>query len=142
MKVLEKFIKKHISKSKRKIYNHKWRKQNKETLANKSKIYRENNKEHISKRESLWHKINNQKPKGIKKSRIADWKYKGLKAKDYNVIYNRYINTFNCDLCYIELYTGKDRRTNSRCMDHNHITGEFRAVVCCKCNNSKLLRMY
>jgi len=141
MKVLELFIKKHIRKSKKKISSHFWHKKNKKIVSIKKKIYRENNKEHISKREAKWHKENDKKPKGLKSSKIADWKYRGL-IGNYNEIYERYINTFNCDLCYIDLSIDKIRKSNSRCMDHNHKTGEFRAIVCCSCNNSRLLRMY
>ena len=63
-----------------------------------------------------------------KKSLFNTWKSRGLTG-DYEAIYTRYINTNNCDLCNIEL--------NKKCMDHNHTTGEFRNIVCPKCNCNK-----
>jgi len=68
----------------------------------------------------------------VKKDIIREWKYRGL-IGDYDKIYERYINTTHCDLCKIELTNG--RTTHGKCMDHCHISGEFRNVVCRTCNN-------
>tara|TARA_R100000541_G_C1840906_1_gene75892 strand:+ start:95 stop:529 length:435 start_codon:yes stop_codon:yes gene_type:complete len=76
-----------------------------------------------------------QTPKGRKSSTIRSWKTGGL-IGDYDAIYERYINTTHCDDCKIVLATDGQSRT-TRCMDHNHKTGEFRNVLCKKCNSSK-----
>lgn len=65
--------------------------------------------------------------------RIAYWKRCGL-IGDYKEIHKRYINTTHCDLCNVFL-VGKG--INRKCMDHNHTTGEFRNIVCHKCNCNK-----
>jgi len=69
-----------------------------------------------------------QSANGKKAKTIGNWKHRGL-IGDYEAIYNRYINTNNCDLCNIQL--------NKRYMEHNHTTGEFRNIVCNKCNTNK-----
>jgi hypothetical protein len=72
-------------------------------------------------------------PKGLKSRTISGWKSYGL-VGDYEEIYNRYLNTDNCELCGV-LFQG--RGNDKKCMDHNHITGEFRNICCHKCNMNK-----
>tara|TARA_R110000796_G_scaffold239010_1_gene359583 strand:- start:58 stop:516 length:459 start_codon:yes stop_codon:yes gene_type:complete len=74
-------------------------------------------------------------PEGKKKRTIRNWKKRGL-IGDYEEIYDRYINTTNCHLCKIELCDG-NKGSNKKCMEHNHITGEFRNIVCHSCNINK-----
>jgi hypothetical protein len=76
-----------------------------------------------------------QSPQRKKSLTISKWKSSGL-IGDYDNIYDRYINTNNCDLCDIELCEGQ-KGSNKKCMDHCHITGEFRNVLCQKCNVNK-----
>ena len=68
-----------------------------------------------------------------KYTKINTWKSSGL-IGDYEAIYNRYINTSNCDLCNVFL---EGKGINRKCMEHNHTTGEFRNIVCHKCNMNK-----
>jgi hypothetical protein len=63
---------------------------------------------------------------------ISKWKGRGL-IGDYEKIYERYMNTTQCDLCNINFTDG--RTTHGKCMDHDHISGIFRNVVCMTCNN-------
>ncbi len=72
-------------------------------------------------------------PKGYKITTIVNWKQQGL-VGDYNSIFERYINTEYCDLCKV-LLEGKGG--NRKCMEHDHKTGEFRNIVCNRCNTSK-----
>ena len=72
----------------------------------------------------------------MKKCQIrAKWKAKGLNMENFDDIYERYIKSTNCELC-----NKKYKSTKDRCMDHCHKTGEFRNVVCQKCNNNKFDR--
>jgi hypothetical protein len=57
------------------------------------------------------------------------WKKSGLVMTNFEEIYNRYIVATNCELCNKEFPNTRDR-----CMDHNHETGEFRNIVCNRCN--------
>lgn len=74
-------------------------------------------------------------PQGIKTNRIGGWKTLGLKG-DYEAIYQRYMNTTNCDLCNVELKQGQ-KGGNRKCMEHDHNTGQFRNIVCHACNLKK-----
>ena len=112
---------------KRKEYMKEYHEKNKEKLKQQKKEYREKNKDKI--------KEYDQSPQGKKIHIISDWKRNGL-IGDYDNIYDRYINTNNCDLCDIELCEGQ-KGSNKKCMDHDHITGLFRNVVCNTCNCKK-----
>jgi hypothetical protein len=62
----------------------------------------------------------------------ASWRKIGLKTDNFDEIYNKYIYATHCDLC------GKEfMKSINRNMDHCHNTGEFRNIVCRKCNGRK-----
>jgi len=68
---------------------------------------------------------------GIKKNIKGNWKFRGLNMENFEEIYERYKMAIFCDICECVLEgTGR----NKKCMDHCHITGEFRNVVCHYCN--------
>jgi hypothetical protein len=67
---------------------------------------------------------------------ISTWKRRGLIETDnytYNSLYDKYLIHTNCDICNIILTTGK-RCPQTKMMDHDHKTGEFRNFLCCDCN--------
>ena len=105
------------------------------TNAEACKKYRENNKEKIKERRESeknkeYMKEYRNSAKGKKSTMISGWKYKGLISDDYDAIYDRYINTHECDCCKKPIHQGK----GSRVMDHDHNTGKFRNVLCHDCN--------
>ena len=61
-----------------------------------------------------------------------NWKQYGLIMDNFESIYNEYIYQTNCELCGKPFETSRDRQ-----MDHNHKTGEFRNIVCKRCNQWK-----
>tara|TARA_R110000824_G_scaffold15420_1_gene64939 strand:- start:169 stop:585 length:417 start_codon:yes stop_codon:yes gene_type:complete len=76
-------------------------------------------------------------PKGKKAHKIASWKYQGIISSDWDLLYEKFINTTHCGLCNIELIEGK--KTNSRCLDHDHDIKDgdnVRYILCHKCNNN------
>ena len=70
---------------------------------------------------------------GKKATTFVNWRKGGL-VGDYEKIYERYIYTNNCDLCNVFL---EGRGGNKKCMEHNHENGQFRNIVCNRCNTSK-----
>ena len=65
----------------------------------------------------------------------SSWKSIGIKFRDdghFEFVYYEYIYATNCELCNKLFPNSKDRH-----IDHNHITGEPRNIVCTKCNSHK-----
>jgi len=88
--------------------------------------YRKKNKEKIAEYD--------QTPARKKSHRIYYWKRRGVICDDWDVLYERYLNTEFCELCNIKLTEDKVNTKTTRCLDHDHNTGEFRNVVCWLCN--------
>lgn len=113
----------------------------------KAKIWVLNNPEKKQKNDNRWRNSESGKKKekeyresnqGKKVGRIASWKYIGLIEDDYNIIYDRYIKTTNCDWCdCILTYDAPISTATTKCMDHCHVTGKFRNILCCACNSSR-----
>jgi hypothetical protein len=69
---------------------------------------------------------------------IWRWKNSGIVCDDYELLYERYINTKFCEKCNCKLVSG-NFGSNKKAIDHNHITGEVRFICCHSCNmNDKL----
>ena len=60
---------------------------------------------------------------------IRNWKHSGLIYPDYDELYQTYINTMECQHCLKMFKSTRDRH-----LDHCHITGLFRKIVCHNCN--------
>ena len=60
---------------------------------------------------------------------ISSWRCSGVVYEDFNELYYTYIRTLKCSHCNKEFKNSKDR-----CLDHDHETGLFRAIVCQNCN--------
>lgn len=60
----------------------------------------------------------------------------GLKETDerFEYIYNRYMTTDNCEFCNHKF---NPKIKNQKCMDHCHLTGHFRNVICNSCNSKR-----
>jgi len=68
---------------------------------------------------------------------ISKWKYRGLICREgetYDDIYNKVYSATNCELCNLSF------ENNTPEMDHDHISGYFRKVLCRTCNASYLRR--
>ena len=74
---------------------------------------------------------------GRKSTTTSNWKQRGVKG-DLNKIYDIWKETQFCDKCKVELDT--EDKGSRKCMDHCHVTGEFRAILCNRCNVSQLDR--
>ena len=73
---------------------------------------------------------------GKKLNRITNWKFSGVVSEDFNLLYDKYINTNNCEECDIELIHGQCG-SNKKCLDHCHKTGLFRNILCHTCNTRR-----
>ena len=102
---------------------------NNEKLKEQHKQYKLNNKDKIKEQKKEYQKTDN----GKKSLRIASWKQLGVISDDFNELYEKYINTNNCDNCDVELIHGMFGN-NKKCLDHCHTTGQFRNVLCHGCN--------
>ena len=129
------------NKEKKAEYNKKYHEKNKEKNKDKRKEYYEKNKDKIKEyreknKEKIaeYHKEYKQTPAGIKTQRISNWKNYGIICDDWDVLYERYLNTEFCELCNVELTEDKVMTKTTRCLDHCHETGEFRNILCNLCN--------
>ena len=73
-------------------------------------------------------------PERRKYKRIYNWKYLGIKHHDYDELYEIYLNTTHCKDCNCELNTYSRINSQTKVVDHDHSTGEFRDIVCSRCN--------
>ena len=141
-------------KEQRRIYNKKYREEHKE----ESKIYRDSHKEErkeLNKAYRETHKeerkqyvknnreyINEQVRKykstyeALKKNRIRNWKFKNVVCDDWDSLYDIYTNTDKCNNCGV-IFVDGDLGLDKKCLDHCHISGEFREIVCSRCNLAK-----
>ena len=84
-----------------------------------------------------YNKEYNKTKKGKMCIKISKWKNNtengyGLICEnkdDYELIYDRWLNSERCEECNKE-YT----KENIKCMDHCHLTGLFRNILCNSCN--------
>ena len=78
-----------------------------------------------------WNKNYRKTPAGKKSNIISAWKIQGLKeSKEFiEQIYEEYLSSEECQLCGEPYLNG-----NFKSMDHCHKSGEFRNIVCNRCN--------
>ena len=121
----------------RKEYMKKYKENNKEKIKENRKKYDEENKEKIKERKKIYYQNNREKiyksDAGVKTRRIGNWKIRGVITDDFDSLYEYYINCKNCEECNCQLVEG-NKGCNKKCLDHDHDTGQFRNVICHKCN--------
>ena len=119
-------------------------KKNKEIILQNKREYYKNNKEAKLEYQKNYYKNNKEArqhyqkmyiatPEGLKKQMIAVWKHRGVVCDDFDGLYDIYTSTNECEVCKTNLTKGSGL-IGKKCLDHDHSTGEFRAVLCGVCN--------
>ena len=103
---------------------------NKEHMLEQKKDYKKNNKEKLKEYSKIYYSTE----EGKKKQRINCWKYKGVKEDNWDILYDIYMNTWNCDICNEPLIEGNETK-NDKCLDHDHQTCYYRGILCRECNS-------
>ena len=73
-----------------------------------------------------------QTAKGRKAYTKKNWKKRGLDMDTFYYVYPIFLNATHCERCGIEFQEGNNGK--QKCMDHCHVTGIFRNIICRNCN--------
>jgi hypothetical protein len=130
IRVLSEKFKKILKKYKRWIYDQNYYKKNKSKINDKNKKWGRNNIDKIKISNEKYRQSENAK----KNDKISKWKLRGVICDDYDALYEKVINTTNCEECNVLLTEDSKKTKTTRCMDHDHTTGLFRNVLCLSCN--------
>ena len=117
-------------KERHRISSKKYNEKNKEKGKRYLKEYYQKNKEKYKEYQKKWR----QGPVGKKSSLITCWKLRGIVSSDYNLLYDNYLASTNCEECGVEYGKVGDGSGTWKCLDHSHETGLFRNYLCNICN--------
>ena len=117
-----------IKKINKSNYNKRWRYNHKEHIKNKSKIYYNKNKTKIQKYLRKW-KMEN---KDTIKKYLLNFRY-GITIEEYDNLYSTQQGM--CKICKEKIYKwGNGNKQTVANVDHCHLTGKIRGMLCSKCN--------
>lgn len=96
-------------------------------------LYYQKNKEAAKKRGAAWAKANPEKKRLVNRKVQIKTQY-GLDWDSFVELYNKAEG--RCEICSasLELLAKKHEQNTAACVDHNHITGEVRGILCRSCN--------
>jgi hypothetical protein len=104
---------------------------NKDTINEKrrNKYINDNDYQNKAKKRAEEYRRNN------KTYRIKSWKKQNIKCNDWNKLYDEYNNTKYCYCCNVKFIDNSLGKC-CKCLDHHHLSGEIRNIICKSCNNS------
>ena len=122
----------------------KYYQKNRVAIIERNKARYNHNKEHVLKQKKEYYKTNRETkieyqrnyykcPEKKKAQNIAMWKKLGVISEDYDALYEKWSSTDKCELCDISITRGRGL-IGKKHLDHDHETGEFRNILCGKCN--------
>ena len=135
-----------------------WYEKNKEQEKERSKLYHQTHKEERNKQSLIYnnkyYELNKEKLKqnqreynkteqGKKYHRISSWNEQGILCFDWDMLYDIFLSTTNCEFCDIELTTGRYNTSTTKCLDHDHSINDMfnvRGVLCQSCNTKDVLK--
>jgi len=109
-----------------------WQEANREKHMESVKKWAQANKEKVRETHRNW--IERNREKATKRSRIDNWKKSGIICDDWDELYISYMAHERCMDCGCEFGDYGDGTGTFKCLDHNHLTGEIRGILCSLCN--------
>ena len=97
-----------------------------------AKEYYKKNQEEIN----AYNKAYNKTERGLKMNTIAYWKRRGIVHPNFEELYEYYINTKRCEICFCELTKDRYSTKTTKCLKHDKETGLFRNVICHSCSST------
>jgi hypothetical protein len=116
----KKFVDENISKEKRKEYRKDWTSKNHSKIIEVNRIWAQKNRKKLAMMARLRYQKNKQK----ELDRIRFAKY-GITGEEFRLILEK--QGIKCPICNKNI-------TKNPSVDHNHITGKIRGLICNKCN--------
>ena len=107
-----------------------WKEANPEKEAshqqNRWRKYKEKNSEKVKLSQKLWYDANKDRSRENKLKRKYD-----ITLDDYGKMLQE--QNSSCAICFVK---AEDERNKILCVDHNHLTGEVRSLLCNGCNTA------